>query len=66
MKVSVSTSLEESEIIRIERLVEKDLSHSAAILRKAIIRGLPLVEAEVLGAQFAGKPVGRRKQQVAA
>lgn len=64
-KISVSTGLPESHAARIKVLAEKDFSSPANILRKAIIRGLPLVEAEILGPGLAGTPAPRRTRKAA-
>lgn len=55
MKVSTSTALEESELQRLQRLADADDRTVSATLRMAILKGLPALEAEILGPQFAGK-----------
>lgn len=66
MKVTVSTSLEESDLQRVERLVAADSSHDALILRKAILNGLPKLERDILGAQFVGGIRRKKKGEVPA
>jgi hypothetical protein len=65
VKKQISTNLEKSDYERLEALVLSDQSTLALIARKAVLRGLPLVEAEVLGPQFAGKNVPVRKRKLA-
>ena len=55
MKVSVSTALEEVESKRLERLATADARSFSSVLRLAVIKGLPALEREILGEQFAGK-----------
>lgn len=57
MKVSASTALEESELQRLERLANADSRSFSSMLRLAVIKGLPALEREILGPQFAGKRV---------
>lgn len=49
MKVQVSTSIEEEDWAAVQRIVDADDSHAALVLRKAIMRGLPLLQREVFG-----------------
>lgn len=49
MKLQVSTSLDEGVVQRIGHLAFVDISSPAAIVRKAIMRGLVDVEREILG-----------------
>jgi flagellar biosynthesis regulator FlbT len=62
MKVTVSTSIEEEDLKRVERLVAVDGSHDALILRKAIVRGLPKLERDILGPEFVGGARRKRKE----
>lgn len=55
MKVSVSTALEDVELERLERLANADSRSFSSIMRLAVIKGLPALEREILGPQFAGK-----------
>ncbi len=64
MKLSISTTIEESDYNRIERLVKADQSHVGLIVRKAVLKGLPLIEQEVLGEEFAGKNAPRSKRRL--
>ena len=54
MKVPVSTSIEDRHYKLVESLAVADETTPAAILRKAITRGLSSLEKEVLGAAFVG------------
>jgi hypothetical protein len=54
MKVPTSTSFEASDFERIQRLAEVDQSNTAHVIRKATLRGLLKLEAEVLGEEFVG------------
>ena len=58
MKVVASTTLEEADMGVVQRFADRHDMSFAAALRIVVKRGLPGIEAEVLGAQFAGKPVG--------
>lgn len=53
-RISVSTSIEEQYLNRIERLAEKDMCSNATIIRKCVIRHLPAMEREILGEEFVG------------
>lgn len=62
MKTSISTTIDETLVERVDTVAKADDSTRGRILRKAIIKGLPLIEEEVLGAEFAGgKPGNKRK-----
>ena len=66
-KISVSTSLDDGIIERIAALQAKLLGTSQAIiLRAAVDRGLSVLEAAILGPQFAGESATGRKQKEAA
>jgi len=56
MKVSVSTSLEDEVVARVRRLAKEELTSDAAIIRRCVVRHLPELEREVLGAGFAAEP----------
>lgn len=62
-RIKISTTLEESDLKRIERIAETDLSNVGLIMRKAILKGLPLIEKDVLGESFAGKNIPRKRNQ---
>lgn len=67
MKTSVSTTLEEEVVERVDALAKADDSTQARILRKAIIKGLPLIEQDVLGQDFVGgSKAPKRKLSAAA
>ena len=55
MKVSTSTTLEEPELARLRKLADADDRTISSMLRLAMLKGLPALEAEILGPQFAGK-----------
>jgi hypothetical protein len=60
---AVSTSLEDAIIERIAVIQSKQLGASQAIIiRAAVERGLPVLEAEILGPQFAGKNIRTVKE----
>ena len=65
MKVTCTTGLEEKDARRIEKLAQADMSTPALMLRKAILLGLPKLEADVLGEEFIGG-VNRKKKEVLA
>jgi len=62
MKVTTTTSLEEQDFERIQKLAVADDSTTARILRKAVLIGLPLIERDVLGQEFVGGKALRKKQ----
>lgn len=47
---------------RIERLVRKDLSSQAAIIRKCVVRYLPELEREILGDEFVDESGARTEE----
>lgn len=62
MKTSISTTLDETVVERVDSLAKADDSTRGRILRKAIIKGLPLIEQEVMGPEFVGgKAISKRK-----
>lgn len=61
MKVSASTTLEAEELERVARIARADSRTIASVLRLAVLRGLPAIERDVLGPQFAGRDVSRVK-----
>ncbi len=65
MKIPVSSSVEEPDLKRIQRLVREDNSHDALIIRKAILAGLPELERDILGVAFVGG-VRRKKEDISA
>ncbi len=64
MKQTLSTRLDDDVVKRLERVAEADYTDVSTILRKSVMRQLPVLEREILGAEFAGQPV--KKDEVAA
>jgi len=62
MRQTIATTLEARDIRRVSKVAKQDATTEAAILRKLILRGLPAIEREVLGAA-APEP---RKEEVPA
>ena len=56
MKHPVSTSLEESEMSRVQTIVEKLHVSESWVIRRAVLRGLADVEKEVMGSVVAPVP----------
>lgn len=52
MKQTIATTLDTRDIRRVAKVARFDATTEAAILRKLILRGLPLLEKEVLGASY--------------
>lgn len=57
MKVTAATTLEPEELQRLEALAAADQRSMASTIRLAVLKGLPALERDILGAQFAGKSV---------
>lgn len=55
MRQTIATTLEQRDIRRVAKVAKLDATTEAAILRKLIIRGLPQLEREVLGAVAAAE-----------
>lgn len=64
MKQTIATTLEARDIRRVSKVAKLDSTTEAAILRKLIVRGLPQIEREVLGAH--AEPQQENKEGVAA
>lgn len=63
MRQTIATTLEARDIRRVAKVAKLDATTEAAILRKLILRGLPHLEKEVLG---AGYQPDTKKEEVAA
>jgi hypothetical protein len=50
MRQTIATTLDARDIRRVAKVAKLDATTEAAILRKLILRGLPHLEKEVLGA----------------
>lgn len=55
MRQTIATTLEQRDIKRVAKVAKLDATTEAAILRKLILRGLPNLEREVLGAVAAAE-----------
>lgn len=60
-KQQVGTSLDTQDVARIEVLASRESTSEAHILRKCVLAGLPEIERQILGPQFAGGKAVRRK-----
>jgi len=63
MRQTIATTLDARDIRRVAKVAKLDATTEAAILRKLILRGLPHLEKEILG---AGYQPDSKKEGVAA
>lgn len=61
MKHTLSTRLDDEVVTRLETLASADYTDVSTILRKAVMRQLPILEREILGEEFAGKRVAEKE-----
>jgi hypothetical protein len=66
MKAVASTTLEDPDYDAIDSFATRNGISFSAAMRIVVKRGLPTIESEVLGDQFAGRPVPKRQPALAA